>query len=192
MSITVEKQIAAGANNGYRYSGSSGFAANPWDMLLGYYTNATSLHCNGFFLWDLGEVVSGTISVAYIKAMANYNPVGTAQLKVYFVNEAMPAAPTTAAQFDADPLTTGVDWDGAWTADAWQTSSSLVTDLQAVVTAFGSVSIVMVQIKNDWSPGADNYQSGVFGWKTDPTKAAIIHIEYTPPVTSRGSIRALI
>jgi len=176
---TVDKQVAAGADDGRRFTGSDGFNATSTYICLGYKDTAQTLHCHGFARWT-GVTISGTIGVSYIECYVWFNSSGTPELKIYGVDEDNPSAPTDATEFDADPLTTAaVDWDGAWTASTWAQSPSLNDIFQELVDTYAiSNEAVMVQLKNDHGVAADEFHYMRTQEHDDNTYGPKLHIEY--------------
>ena len=179
---TVDKQVAAaGTNDGRR---------NPYALATGNTTEYVGVwtgdYNNLFHRWT-GVTIAGTIDVSYIQLYAHGNPQGSALLKVYGVDEDNPDAPTTAAQFDADPLTNaGVDWDGGWTKDVWAQSQSLNTIFQELVNTFTiSNEAVMVQVRNDGATGSNYNDVRMYDYSGN-LHGAKLHIEYTANTASNN------
>ena len=177
-STEVEVQVGNTANDGRRYTGSSGFSTTDTGQFVGYYGSAAFYNCHYFARWE-GVTISGTIDVSYVQIRGRDTPSGTPQLKVYGVDEDNPAAPTSAAEFDADALTTAaVDWDGAWAKDTWVESPSLNSIFQELVDTYTiSNDAIMVQIKNDG--GTTSRFNYPMDYSFNSAYAPIIHIEYT-------------
>jgi hypothetical protein len=177
---TVDKQVAATTSDGVRYTGTSPWDASRTAHMLGYNANAVYLQGHGFYRW-IEVTIEGTIGVSYIQlyGYSGYTS-GAAQLKVYGVDEDNPAAPTSNASFDADPLTTeAVDWDVTFTTGAWNQSPSLNSIFQELVDSYTiSNEAVMVQVKNDGPLSGYNY-NGAEDYSGGATYAAKLHIEYT-------------
>lgn len=131
---------------------------------------------NGFYRFT-GATFSGTVDAASLDCY-RANTGGSALLKVFGVDEDNPDAPTTAAEFDADTLTTNsVDWDDAWVAE-FNTSPELKTIFQELVDSFTiSSSAVMVQIKNDGGTGTNFNTARSHDF--DTSLATKLHIEFT-------------
>jgi hypothetical protein len=178
---TVDKQVGASGDDGIRHSGDWGFSNTFSDAYLGYRDSDGEYQCNNFFRWT-GVTLEGTITTSYIelKQYETYHT-GTMEVKIYGVDEDNPAAPTSAAEFDADPLTTvSVDWDEEFANEnaIFEQSPSLNTILQELVNSYTiSNDAIMLQIKND-GPTADHYNR-VYHYDGDTAKAAKLHIEYT-------------
>jgi hypothetical protein len=158
--LTSSTAVAASGDDGIRYTGNFGFVNNSTTGRLGYSADADRVNCNGFFRWD-GVTLDGTITSAYVEMYAHANGTGTAQLKVYAVDEDDPDAPADAAGYDADNLTdAAVDWDGAWTANQWNQSPGLETVFQEITDAYDiSNEAVMLQIKNDGVAAGYHYNA---------------------------------
>lgn len=183
LDTTVDKQVAAGADDG-RMSSAWGFSAEDSEVRLGYEVTLGSLHSHAVARWT-GVTIGGTIDAnTYINCYVNAIGAGTPELKVYGVDEDNPAAPTSAAEFNADPLTTAsVDWDGAWpTAGIRQQSPSLATIFQELADTYTiSNDAVMVQIKNDHGvTGGDEFnhmRTWEWSWEIGGLGPQL-HIEY--------------
>jgi len=148
---TVDLDVDAGADDGYNRTGNFGFSATDNYGLIGYNTSADYLHCHSFFRWT-GVTIAGSILTSYIR-IYDSDTYGQNQndRKVYGIDEDNPPAPTTQAQFEADPLTSeAIDWDGDWTVDQYNQSPSLNAIFQELVDTYTvSADAVMVQVKND-------------------------------------------
>lgn len=175
----IDVQVGASGDDGHRYTGSTGFVSNATSSGIGYINNAAYYHMHTFHRWD-NISISGTIDVAYIQVFVTDIQNGGALTKVHVVMEDDAAAPTSAAEFDADSLSTGVDWDGAWTDEAWNQSSSLITEFQDLVDTYTiSNDAVMVQVKND--AGTNARYCVIRTWDyTGNAHGAQLHIEFTP------------
>jgi hypothetical protein len=174
---TVDTQIAATANDGRRYTGTNGFdTAN--DQAIGYLNDVCCYHMHAFLRWP-SVTLGGTINTSYIQCYGAATQTGSPTLKVYGVDEDNPAAPTSAAEFDADPLTTAaVDWDALWNVGSWNQSPSLNTVFQELVDSYTIESeAVMLQIKND---GGTNVQyNSNTDYSTNSSYAAKLYVDYT-------------
>ena len=178
---SLDKQVGASGDDGRRYTGSWGFSVTETGSYVGYYTATQVLNAHLFARW-VGVTFGGTVDVSYIECYGvPGGAVGAPELKVYGVDEDNPAAPTSAAEFDADPLTTAaVDWDGSWTENAWNQSPSLNGPLQELADAYSpSNEAVMVQIKNDKGIAADHFNQGYQWDHTGNLYGPKLHVEYT-------------
>ena len=186
---TVDEKVGANADDGQRYTGTGGFSATATNPYLGYRLGAASLACQGFYRFTTIAVAAGSIiSKAYLqlRSFTSGNANGLAKWTIYGVDEDSAAAPTSAAEFDADPLTSAsADWDEAFESDdTWYTSPDLKTVVQEIVSRGGWATgqNMMFQIKNDGLTTAHGYNS-VFNHNGDAAKAAKLHIEYQAAVT---------
>ena len=171
---TVDVQVGASGDDGYRYS-TSYFNVVATSMTVGYSGSAR----RGFYRWT-GVTLAGTIDVSYVQVYPGSAATGIPQLKIRGVDEDNPAAPTTYQQFDADPLTAhGIDWDGAWTENQWAQSPSLNDIFQELVGSYTiSNDAVMLQINDDG--GVDNNYQTVRTWDYNTHGyGAKLHIEYS-------------
>jgi len=180
----VDKQMAVGADDGRRYTGTSGFSATGAAGSVGYSTNALFLNMHAFARWT-GVTISGTIDVSYIQVYREGSIAGSPELKVYGVDQDNPAVPTSATTFDDDPLTdAAVDWDGGWGYGTWVSSPPLNTIFQELVDTYTiSAEAVMVQIKNDI--GAVTAYNAINFYETSGNVTGPkLHIEYWGSVDS--------
>ena len=170
---TVDVQVGAGANDGYR-NGATGF--NTTGNFI-YNGSISSNSYHAFYRWT-GVTIAGTINVSYIQLYRYSSAAGSPLLKVYGVDEDNPAAPTTYGEFDADPLTTaGVDWDGQL-ASGWNTSPSLNSIFQELVDSYTiSGDAILLQERDDGST-TNNY-TVPYTYNGNSSYAAKLHIEYT-------------
>lgn len=176
---TVGKQVAATGDDGYRVSGSLDFVSNAVLIRAGYVDSTFWYNAHFFARWT-GVSIEGTIDVSYIECYGYENGVGSATLKVYGVDEDNPAAPTSGAEFDADPPTdAAVDWDGAWTINVWEQSPSLNSIFQELVDTYAIANeAVMVQVKNDGGTG-NNYNTARSYDYTGNAHGPKLHIEWS-------------
>jgi len=168
---TVDKQVAASGDDGYVIVGTT-------FNNTGFYLYAGQSGASEYALFArwIGVSIEGTIDVSYME-VDYHGSSGAAELKVYGVDEDNPAAPTTLAEFAADPLTTAaVDWDGAWVS-GWNQSPSLNAIFQELVNSYTiSNDAVMVQVKKD---AGTVYNSCNSYRLTGNIYGAKLHIEYT-------------
>jgi hypothetical protein len=175
---TIDVQVGAGADDGYRASGAYGFQPASSNGYCGYSSNSNFYYLHNFQRFT-GVTLEATIDVAYLQCYQYGSIAGSPELKVYGVDEDNPAAPTSAAEFDADPLTSAaVDWDGLWTINNWNNSPSLVSIVQELVDSYTiSGDAIMFQTKNDKAPYND--YNNARSYNSDPAYAVKLHIEYT-------------
>lgn len=177
---TVEKSIAAGADDGTRFTGTFEFDEDDTFLRTGYNPDPVVLEMHIWLRWTGVTIAPGSqVTTGYIKVYVAAGTVeGSPELKIRGVDEEGPLAPTNAAEFDADPLTdAGVDWDGGWTLNAWNQSPSISPVVQELVDshAFNN-SAMMLQIRNDHA------LSGLH-WEAcrsfeGSTNRALLHIEF--------------
>jgi hypothetical protein len=172
---TIDVQVGASADDGTRYTGLNGFASDRSTEYIGNSSESGYLQMHSFHRFT-GLTMSGTIDTAYAQ-LYDGGEAGTPQFKIHVVLADNPAAPTTAGEFDAASLSTGIDWDGTW-GTGWVQSPELKTIFQALVNAYTiSNDAVMVQIKNDHA-STENYI--VLGnYDHDTGQGLKLHIEYT-------------
>lgn len=177
---TVDEQVAAGGDDGSSYTGSAGFSATGTIAHIGYRDIEQVYIARIFARWD-GVTIGGTIDVAYIELYAHEAGTGSPQMKVYGVDEDNPTAPTSAAEFDADPLTdAAIDWDDAFTIDTWEQSPSLNAIFQELVDIYTiSNEAVMVQVKDDLGSGNNYNRPRMYEW-SNHLYGPKLHIEFTP------------
>jgi hypothetical protein len=172
----VDKQVGASADDAY-YTDDGTFDATSQTAYLGRLTGKGR---ETFARWT-GVSISDTIDTAYIELYAHNNGSGTANLKVYGVDEDNPDAPTTAGEYEADPLTTAaVDWDETFTIDTWEGSDiELKTIFQELVDSYTiSNDAVMVQVKDDGSSNNNYNQCRQYNFGAG-AQAPKLHIEYS-------------
>jgi len=168
---TVDKQVGADADDGCKRSD------GVFQTIMGRIGNATGKTYDSFLRWT-GVTIEGTIDVSYIE-LHHYQVVGTDPLmKIRGVDEDNPDAPTSAAEFDADPLTTAaVDWDALFSG-TWNQSPSLNSIFQELVDTYTIENdAVMLQVKDDGS--ANNHYNTPYDYSIDSAKAAKLHIEFS-------------
>jgi hypothetical protein len=176
---TVDVQISHGTDDAYIFDNPPTFNDGGSSVIAGYDPDF-SHNNHGFFRWT-GVTISGRILVAYIEVdRSTPSGGGTPELRVYGVKDDNPDAPTTYAEFVADPLTDAyVDWDGYWNS-GWNQSPSLVPIFQELVNTFDiSNEAVMVQLWNDHGVTEEDEWNAATTYDTAPLKSAKLHIEYT-------------
>jgi len=172
----LDKQVGASGDDGSVWGGTlyvtEAYLHHGFDL-----DYSGSVH--SFYRW-LGVTIEGTIDTSYIEVYG-YQTDADVLLKVSGVDEDNPAAPTSAAEFGADPLTTAdIDWDGVWTLNDWGQSPSLNTIFQELVDSYTiSNDAVMVQVKDDSTPFGYNLNSCRSWDYTGNAHGPKLHIEYT-------------
>jgi hypothetical protein len=188
----IDVQVSAGGDDGYRATGSNGFNADGDTTASGYNSTASWLHAHSFFRFlGISIPIDAEIKEAYLQVYSYLYQVDSPQLKIYGVDEANPAAPASAAEFDADPLTdASVDWDGAWSPkNVWYTSPSIISIIEELLASHTiSNSAMMFQLKNDG--GETVAYNDARTYDSDPAYAAKLHIEYTTPSGVTGIVEA--
>jgi len=132
-----------------------------------------------FARW-IGVTYEGTVDVSYIEYYSD-GSAGSPLMNIYGVDEDNPPAPTSIAEFNADPLTTAfVPWDGLWTDGSWNQSPSCNGIFQELVDTHGPFvnTAIMVQVKNDGS-ASGNYNYGRQWDYNGNLHGPKLHIEYT-------------
>jgi hypothetical protein len=175
---TVDVQVGASTDDGTRASGTNDFVYTNAVDTLGHRDDAAYLSVHSFHRFT-GVTINGTIDVAYLQCYRHATDTGTPNLKIYGVDEDNPNAPTSADEFDADPLTsTAVDWDSNWSG-SWNDSPSIVSILQELVDVYTiDGDAIMFQIRNEASSG-NNYHALRMWNYSGNTYGAKLHIEYT-------------
>jgi len=169
----LDKQVGAGGDDGGVIEPDGYFPISVYTD-AGFYTNAR----HSWACWT-GVTYEGDVDVSYMEVYY-YGAYGTPLLKVWGVDEDNPPAPTSYAEFFADPLTdAGVDWDGAFSG-TWNQSPSLNAVFQELVDSYTiSNDAVMVQIRDDGSP-ANSMNRFYCYEQTGNVSGPKLHIEYTP------------
>lgn len=190
---TVDKQVAAGSDDGRTRTGDTSFSNSDTAPYAGYVNLSDYEDCEIFARWT-GVTIEGTIDVSHIELYQYEATGGTPELKVYGIDEDNPAAPTTYAEFYADALTAAaVDWDGVF-AVGWDQSPSLNTIFQELVDTYTiSNDAVMVQVRNDQTDTSTHHAIHVYNYEYDDnTWSPKLHIEYTVGILGeRGTLRGL-
>jgi hypothetical protein len=172
---TIDVQVGAGANDGQRHSGTNGFRTTS-DISVGYYNSPGYYHMHSFQRF-LNITYSGTVDVSYI-SVYRLDHSNNQHLIIYGEDADNPAAPASAAEFDALPLTTAsVAWTAAITS-GWNNSPSLNTifaELQDSYTISGDAVTVIVKNDGSTTPKYIRYH----GYDSSTAGAPKLHIEYT-------------
>jgi hypothetical protein len=170
---TVDVQVGADADDGFRYGSSFNNNASYIDMGYG----GSPPQRDAFFRWT-GVSIEGTIDTANVSLYSNVQA-GAPTLIIYGVDEDNPDAPTDATEYGADPLTTAsVAWDGLFDDEAWNDSPDIKTIIQELVDSYTiSSDAVMLQIKD--TKGVATHINEVRSHDFNPSLAGRLHIEYT-------------
>ncbi len=175
---TVDAQVGAEADDGTRYTGTIEFTAGASPNGYGFFDSSTSGEQDSYHRFT-GISISDTIDVSFLSVSSVF-AVATPELQIFVVAQDNPAAPTTRAEFDADPLTTGLAWDDVWTDDEFNDSPSLNADFQELVDAFTiSSDAVMVYVLNDHGTPVGNDRQFSTSYDQDTSLAAKLHIEFS-------------
>lgn len=185
---TVEKEITVTADDGTRFTGTADFDDDFSTLWSGYDSDAALLEMHNWLRWlDVTLAKPCTITTSYVKVRVRTGTgqAGSPELKIRGVDQDNPDAPTSGAEFDADPLTdAGVDWDGLWTIDAWNQSPDISTIIQELADSYTIVAdAMMLQLRNDHALSGSHY-NGCDSYDYGPgTSPPILHIEYAaePP-----------
>ena len=180
VSSIFESQVAASGDDGrIREGGFSTTTKNPWAGYRAELSDYLACHC--FMRFDNVTIPSGaTINNAYLQVYADSDGTGIARLKVYGVDEDDAAAPTSEAEYNADPQTTAsVDWDGAWTQDTWEQSPNISTVIQEIVDRGGwaSGNAMVLQLEDDL--GSGNNYNRPRNYDQNSAHAAKLYISYS-------------
>ena len=179
MSI-INTHDSSSGYEGRNYSVTGGFKATVTIGAIGHSQNAVRLSCDAFFRFDDVTIPNAaTIAAAYLELCPNGNDNGSPELIIHGIDEDDAAAPTSAAEFSADPHTTAnVQWDTAWVASVWEQSPEIKTIIQEIVDRGGwaSGNAMMFQVCDDLGSGTNNVYS-VF-YDNDSALAAKLYIEY--------------
>ena len=157
---------------------------------LGY----TSGHNNMWVLFQQ-TIPAGSIIVSAHVNLKAYSTLSaeTVNGKCYFVNNGSPSPPTSIAEGDALPLTTGVAWSSipAWTSGARYETPDLASDLQAVVnrsdyTTGNNILFVAREVDSTHSPAAYRTAIGYY----DGPNVAQLHVTYNaaPEFAMSGTV----
>jgi len=152
---TVDVQVGASNDDGYRY-GASSFGRAAQYCYVGF----SGYPYHTFLRWTGVTIESHHVDVSYIEVYPYAAAVGTPTRSIYGVDEDNPAGPTSAATFDADPLTEyNIDWIGEWTAATWNQSDSLNDIFQELADSYAiSNEAVMLQIRDAYGGGTNLQQ----------------------------------
>lgn len=173
--IVVDVTVGAGVDDGSRDD--TGFNTSWETPVVGYFDSP--YNDTYMFFRFTGITIKGEILTAYIELYGYSEETGTPELKVCAVDEDNPDAPTSAAEFDADPLTTEkVDWNSGFTTGYVQ-SPELKTVFQELVDSHTIENdAVIVQVRDNKGSGPHWWR--IFAWDYNSgERPAKLHIEYT-------------
>ena len=100
---------------------------------------------------------------------------------IYGIDEADAVAPTSAAEFNADPHTSAsVQWDTSWVASDWEQSPEIKTVIQEIVDLGGWVSgnALMLQVRDDLGSGHGGNNVYITFQERSSSLGAKLYIEY--------------
>lgn len=183
---TFEKRITIGANDGFS-RGSGVFSTTENSILMGD-TGGFGIEYSPFLLFTSFDIpVGSTITAAYIQITCNdFASTGTfVDSDLYGNLSVSPSAPTSQAEFAAKVRTSAkVDWQpGDWSLDEQVNTPSLITIVQEIVDQDGYGPGNSIQFFFDEGSSASVSTRSFYSFEGSATKAALLHVEYTPPVT---------
>jgi hypothetical protein len=147
---------------------------------MGYSTNAVRLVCDAFFRFDNVTIPNGaTINTAYLALYPHANAYGSPELVIYGIDEDDAVAPTSAAEFAADPhVAASVPWDTTWVASVWEESPEIKTVIQDIVDRGGWVpgNAMMFQVCDDLGSGTNHVYAVMYD--NVPSNAPKLYVEY--------------
>lgn len=176
---TISKQVTSSGDDGYVNAGSSSFYDSSSSITTGYYSGSGST----YHLWSrfTGITIpqSSNITEAYVEWYVS-SITGSPGCDIYAVDEDDPDAPTSYAEFTADPLTTNSEAWSSFSASTWNESPSLVDVIQEIVDSYDLYGdAIMIQFRDNVGTGS-NYVSGT-SYDGSVSFAMKLHIEYTEP-----------
>lgn len=194
----IDVQIGAAANDGVRYSGTTGFVVNG-TTYIGYLNNASFYHSHNFDRFTGISIGAGsTITAANISAYSRSGSGSTHTYSVVYGCDAdNPDAPTSNTTFDALSLTTAhAHWDDAtFTASAWNNSPDISSVIQELLNSYTlSNDAVMILIRSEQTASSSVTSIGYYEWSTSYGKK--LHIEFsagggTPSLTNTPDSKAM-
>lgn len=179
---TIDLDVVNTGDDGANYSGAYGFTTNDAYGYSGYVNNANLYHSNAYFRFE-GATITGSGTPAAVSIDAAYVTFYTSSatnpqhIIWYGVDEDNPAAPTSAAEYAADNLTTAsVSDTSTYTAGATNNSTDLSAIIQELADSYViSGDAIMLQEKNDGTESAYNHN-----WRSRDSSIAAspnLHIE---------------
>jgi hypothetical protein len=180
---TIDVGIGAGADDGYHDTTS--FNATSGDPSSGaFFGNSCQMWAR---VTGITGLAGATITTAYYTCHIGTS--GTPLTKIHAERTASPAAPTSAANYDAKTKTTaGVDYDlGTSVAGAVRNSPSIISVIQELADNFNPTAIQLM-IVNDGSPGSGDHRLVHRPYEFIPADAVQLHIDYTAAATPAALI----
>jgi len=172
----IDVQIDISANDGYAWGANFDTAGSVISL------GQTAVNCRGFFVFPGITIPAGaTTSNCSIQLFSN-SQAGTPALKIYANDTSNSTAPTNyTATFALVTTSAGVDWDGVFNDEAWNTSpdiSGIFTEM--LVDRIFSTSNVTIIIDDDQATNSQTNQVRTYDWDTTPPLySAQLHIEYS-------------
>ena len=174
---TLDYQVGAGADDGHIWSTASYNNTNNY-TIQGY---SGSEYRSWYRFTAVTIPVGATIDVAYLTYWGYANGADANPLtKIWFDDQANPAAPTTYSDYTGRTQTTaGVDWDGNLTLSAWNNSPSIVSIIQELVNSYSYAAGAAMQALHRNDGGTGDRWTAAGSYNGAASSAAKLHIEYT-------------
>lgn len=179
---TLNLQVGAGADDGRRNSGSSGFSAVADTVAIGFHTAASLQVLKAFYRFTSVSGLSGsTINTATFSIYGFTTAMeGSPLTKISADDQETPAAPTDATEFDAITLTTaGVDWDpSSLTDDAFNAAPDISAVVQELADSYDP-SVIQIRHDDDGSATDSINRIRPRQYDFDTAKASKLDIDFT-------------
>lgn len=166
---------------------------------FGYYSAATKAFGGAVRFRNVTIPKNATITAAYLTFTAlSINGLTTVNARIQAQDADNPSTFSDQADFDARSWGSAIDWDdvGAWASLSEYNSPSLISIVQTLVNrtnwASGQAMVFAIQDWDKRSTQTDNTYRVSYGHNTDPTRAAKLHIEYTPARVTIATVPVVI
>src|SRR5574343_217966 len=178
----ITKQVAAGGDDGYQFTGTFNATADFAGM-----GNSGGTAMRSFFRFTAVTIAVGSVSNSakiQLRAYASYSST-TCNLNINFEAADNPAAPTTEGDLTGRSLGSTVAGNGvgSWTGGTFYDSPDLTEELQEVIDRAGwaSGNAVQVHVRNNSS--STNAFRNASTYNQNSTDGAKLVVTYTAPVS---------
>jgi hypothetical protein len=181
----VDEQVGASADDGYGvYWDGGAFYNDTTPLKAGTYDGD---EFDSFFRFSSVTIPNGaTIGTSYVQCKAEYDGLGSPELKLDFEDNSDPSAPSDKDDLAGRTRTgQGVDWDSVWTEENWEQSPSLTDLIQWLVNKYDySNGKAMLALLDNDRAATGTHRNWAYSYEAgDHTRGAKLHIEYTAGVT---------
>lgn len=188
---TLDRQVAASADDGYAYWDGSSWTFNldPNSQSSGYYSSTSYKRGGGMRFTNITIPKGSTITSAYLTLTASADAsVNTVNTKLRGEDADNPGQFSDYSDYSGRTRTTNqVEWNSipAWTKDSEYDSPDISSIIQEIIDregwASGNALVIFWDDHDDLSTHTSNCRRNAYAYDQDPNEAAVLHLQYTPP-----------